>query len=86
DRWIDIQNGEGDVWIKSGDNTVYNEPPDGEYRDLPSYENVKVTIHYARYDQNYEGWDLWVWPDGKDGQAVQFKGEDKFGKVATVEL
>lgn len=86
DRWIDIQNGEGEVWIKSGDNTVYNEPPDGEYRDLPSYENVKVTIHYARYDQNYEGWDLWVWPDGKDGQAVQFKGEDKFGKVATVEL
>lgn len=86
DRWVDIQNGEGEVWIKSGDNTVYNEPPDGEYRDLPSYENVKVTIHYARYDKNYKDWDLWVWPDGKSGQAVQFKEEDDFGKVATFEL
>ncbi|MEK3797239.1 type I pullulanase [Peribacillus sp. FSL H8-0477] len=86
DRWLDVQNGEGEVWVKSGDEMTYSEPPDGEYRDFPAYEKVKIKIHYFRYDKQYDGWNLWMWPDGKDGQAVQFKEEDEFGKVAEVEL
>ena len=58
------------------------EPPDGEYRDFPSYEHIDVTIHYFRYDQQYQGWNLWVWPDGKDGHEIAFTGEDEFGKIA----
>ncbi|MFX3623227.1 MAG: type I pullulanase [Ectobacillus sp.] len=86
DRWIEIENGEGEVWVKAGDENTYTSPPDGEYRSLPSYEKVNLTIHYSRYDNNYDGWNLWVWPDGKEGQAVAFTGEDEFGKVAKVEL
>ena len=22
-----------------------------------------IIIHYHRYDDNYDGWNLWVWPD-----------------------
>jgi len=39
-----------------------------------------LTIHYYRYDQNYEGWNLWVWysDPGEEGQPYEFgpPGED----------
>ncbi len=82
DRWIDVSSGEVEVWVKSGDPRTYMEPPDGEYRDFPSYEHIDVTIHYFRYDQQYQGWNLWVWPDGKDGHEIAFTDEDEFGKIA----
>lgn len=42
-----------------------------------------LIVHYGgRSDNNYEGWNLWIWEDGKDGQQVSFTGEDSFGKVA----
>lgn len=42
-----------------------------------------LIIHYGgRSDGNYEGWNLWVWEDGKDGQQVSFTGTDSFGQVA----
>ena len=42
-----------------------------------------LIIHYGgREDGNYDGWNLWVWEDGKDGQSITFKAEDSFGKIA----
>lgn len=42
-----------------------------------------LIIHYGgRADNNYDGWNLWVWEDGKDGQSINFKAEDDFGKIA----
>lgn len=42
-----------------------------------------LIIHYGgRADENYEGWNLWVWEEGKDGQQVAFSGTDSFGQVA----
>lgn len=49
-------------------------------------DKVKVIIHYRRLDNNYTDWNLWIWPDGGNGQAYEFTGEDDFGKVATVEV
>ncbi|WP_052476713.1 type I pullulanase [Jeotgalibacillus campisalis] len=86
DRWADVKAGVAEVWIKSGDETVYTEPPDGEYRDFPSFNEVDLTVHYYRYDNDYEGWDLWVWPGDGDGQAVEYTSEDDYGKTAEVTL
>ncbi|NLP28607.1 MAG: type I pullulanase [Clostridia bacterium] len=47
---------------------------------------VKLTIHYRRLDNNYTDWNLWIWPDGGDGNSYEFTGEDDYGKIATVEL
>ena len=47
-------------------------------------EEVYVKIRYNRPDGNYDGWNLWVWESGKDGQRVDFIGEDKEGKFAVV--
>jgi len=40
-----------------------------------------LTVHYYRYDGDFEGWNLWLWPSGKDGQSFAFgesPGEDGF--------
>lgn len=46
----------------------------------------EIIIHYKRIDGNYEGWNLWVWADGKDGKEVEFTQEDDYGKIARVEI
>lgn len=46
----------------------------------------EIIIHYKRIDGNYEGWNLWVWADGKDGKEVEFTSEDDYGKIAKIEL
>lgn len=46
-----------------------------------------LIIHYGgREDENYEGWNLWVWEDGKEGKQIDFQQEDSFGKIAVVNL
>ncbi|WP_208528133.1 type I pullulanase [Jeotgalibacillus salarius] len=82
DRWAETEAGVAEVWIKSGDDTVYTSPPDGEYREFPEFNEVDVTLHYYRFDGNYEGWNLWAWPENSDGQEVQFTDEDDFGLTA----
>ncbi|MCP3738991.1 type I pullulanase [Rossellomorea sp. BNER] len=86
DRWIDTSSGIGEVWVKSNDENTYPAPPDGEYRDFPTFKEVKVKLHYYRYDKNYEDWNMWVWNPGKEGKRVDFTGVDEFGKVAEFTL
>lgn len=86
DRYVEIKGGVGEVWIKGGDATIYTSPPDGEYRTIKTHENLTATIHYSRYDKQYDGWNLFVWPGDKEGQQVNFTGEDDYGKIAKVEF
>lgn len=47
-------------------------------------ENDKtVTVHYHRFDAHYDEWNLWIWPDGKDGQSYRFTDSDAFGMKGT---
>ncbi|HEX2938260.1 MAG TPA: type I pullulanase [Ruminiclostridium sp.] len=46
--------------------------------------STTITIHYYRFDQNYTGWNIWCWPDGGNGQEVDFTGSDAYGQVAKV--
>lgn len=42
-----------------------------------------LIIHYGgREDDNYDGWNVWAWEEGKDGQSISFKAEDDYGKIA----
>ncbi|NPC93184.1 type I pullulanase [Bacillus sp. WMMC1349] len=84
DRFIQIVNGEGEVWVKGGDKQTYTSPPDGEYRDVPKYGKVNVTINYHRYNGDYQGWNIWTWPEkGSKGKQVKFTETTAFGKRAT---
>lgn len=35
---------------------------------------MRLKVHYYRYDQDYSGWDLWLWPKGYDGVAYPLDG------------
>ena len=35
-----------------------------------------LRIHYYRYDQDYTGWDLWVWEKGREGSAFMFQRQE----------
>jgi pullulanase len=37
-----------------------------------------LRIHYYRYDQDYTGWDLWIWEKGKAGRAYMFNYNEFF--------
>ena len=42
-----------------------------------------LIVHYGgRADNNYEGWNLWIWEEGRDGQQVDFTDTDDYGQVA----
>jgi pullulanase len=49
-------------------------------------EGLQVKIHYHRYDGVYDGWNVWTWPDTKEGAAYPFNGTDEFGAVAAFAL
>ncbi|MFD2670849.1 type I pullulanase [Marinicrinis sediminis] len=86
DRFIeDILGGEAEIWLIGGDSTVYTSEQ-GKPKEEQRFDEVEVTVHYYRYDQNYEGWNLWAWPEGKDGASYSFSEQDDFGAVARFTL
>lgn len=53
------------------------------------FASTTVIVHYHRFDGNYEGWNLWIWPVepiGQEGKSYQFTDVDDFGVKATVVL
>ncbi len=50
------------------------------------FSQTDLTIHYHRFDGNYEGWNLWLWGRGLNGSAHEFDGEDEYGRIANVTL
>ena len=53
------------------------------------FSSTTIIVHYHRYDGNYEGWNLWIWPhkpSSKEGKAYEFTEKDEFGVKAVVKL
>lgn len=82
DRFVEeFDRGVAEIWLVSGDPTVYYAPPAG-FAEAAALEEVKLTVHYHRYDGEYDGWNLWLWREGQAGQGVPFEASDE-GVVAT---
>lgn len=46
---------------------------------------LTLEIHYIRYNEDYDGWDLWLWNDAQEGQSYSFAAcED--GVMAQIKL
>jgi len=50
-----------------------------------------VVFHYHRHDDDYEGWELWIWTPNQEGRAHQFEAGDQLGakvqlKVSDLDL
>lgn len=50
-------------------------------------QEITVNLHYLRSDDNYEGWNAWIWTDG-DGASYAFdeSTKDEKGVAATITL
>lgn len=46
-------------------------------------EEIQINLHYHRYGEDYEGWNIWSWVSGGEGASFDFNGEDDFGLVAS---
>lgn len=44
-------------------------------------EGTTIKIHYHRFDSDYDGWNIWAWPEAKDGAAYDFNEVDDFGAL-----
>ncbi|WP_214810718.1 type I pullulanase [Exiguobacterium sp. s127] len=85
DRFITkdmIKDGVAEVWIASGSKDVSPVNP----TDGADVESIKTNVHYYRYDNDYEKYGVWAWPNAADGQRVEFNQQDEFGAVTTVSL
>jgi len=47
---------------------------------------TKIIIHYAKMPNSDLKWNMWLWPDKKNGKKFDFTGKDEFGQVCTAEL
>ncbi|GFR35706.1 type I pullulanase [Thermobrachium celere] len=85
DRFVDkFINGVAEIWLLPGDPEIYYKKPDKKAsKPVTLKEKTKVTVHYYRYDGKYDGWNLWIWPYGKQGKGYYFTGRDNFGLVGT---
>ncbi|MGB4657730.1 MAG: type I pullulanase [Mobilitalea sp.] len=55
-------------------------------QSVQAAEQLQVNIHYHRYAEDFEGWNVWSWAGSGEGAAFEFGGEDDFGKIATYTL
>lgn len=65
---------------------VFGLMPVGSISSANQADQLKMEIHYHRFDGNYEGWNLWIWAKGKDGASYEFNTEDAYGKKAEIIL
>ncbi|MBE5965393.1 MAG: type I pullulanase [Lachnospiraceae bacterium] len=49
-------------------------------------EQIQVNLHYHRYNEDYDGWNIWSWIAGKEGASYEFTEEDEFGKIAAFSM
>lgn len=83
DRFIEeFKHGAAEIWLKSKDPTIYTTLPEDLGLEPVRHEEVTVTVHYRRHDQDYTGWNLWMWKEGQEGLGIEFTNEDDFGKIA----
>jgi pullulanase len=86
DRFIEVIDGKAEIWLKQGDATVYTTKPSLDVTPPPVLGEIAVTVHYHRYDDKYDGWNMWMWQVGFDGAQYNFNGSDGFGKTLTANI
>jgi len=69
DRFFETAEGKAEIWLKSGDPEIYLEEPAVEEVSVAEGD-LELRIHYRRFDENYDGWNLWMWPKGGEGEVM----------------
>ena len=102
DQFIALTGDVTEVWVNSGQEGYESTAPEGaepfdmsqlagngggsEEPAAPAEGELQVKIHYHRFDGKYDGWNLWLWPEGGEGSGNAFTGEDDYGKICTYNI
>ena len=99
DRTITVKDGLAEIWLTSGDPEFATSAPagfetfdqsqigTGDQPTVPEGSgDLTVNFHYHRYDEAYDNWNIWFWPEGGDGARYDFTGKDDYGVVSTVKF
>lgn len=55
-------------------------------KTLAQNGKTKVVVHYAKNPKSDLKWNMWIWPDQKDGSKFDFTKKDAFGEICEVEF
>ena len=87
DRFIeDFVGDTAEVWLVAGDPQVYLAPPGHLREKIRVFPQLELIVHYYRHDQNYSGWNLWIWEGDGKGRQVNFTEQDEYGVKARLVL
>ncbi len=86
DRFFDTTDGKAEIWLKQGDPTIYTSKPSLDTTPLPALGEIALKVHYHRYDNNYSGWNMWLWQVGFEGSGNPFNSSDTFGAVLNINI
>ena len=81
DKFVDLSAGDTEV--------VINHKEDNKDVELKKinrdFEKVILNLHYYRFNNDYDEWDVWAWLDpNHGGNGHAFNGEDDFGKTTSI--
>lgn len=80
DEAVDLSNGDVEAIITQGNGEATRE-------DKPinrNFDVVKLNLHYYRFDENYDSWDVWSWINSDDSAGYGFTKQDNYGKIAEI--
>lgn len=86
DTWDKCYDGDVYVDLSEGDKEVIFDQESRSYEVVEpqqEFDDVVVKLHYYRFDNKYDNWDVWAWKD--NGAAYSFE-KDEFGVVATINI
>ncbi|MGV8153986.1 MAG: pullulanase-associated domain-containing protein [Alkaliphilus sp.] len=86
DRFIEIKDGFAEIWVNSEQEEFLHDSSANMQAKKQTHEQIQLSIHYDRHDDDYEGWNLWLWREGQEGASFEFADEDEDGKVANITL
>lgn len=71
---VEQTDGNKDWLVTQSEEPGSNPEPNPGGDAAPGNHSVEITLHYVRYDEKYDGWNVWTWLPGADGSSRELVG------------
>jgi pullulanase len=80
DQFINVKENK-EIYIFSGKEgySTKNESQSEQSSIANTLDEITLRIHYHRFDEDYNGWNIWLWPKDGEGTPYSFNNEDEYG-------
>lgn len=91
DQTVDLSEGDKEIIINDEEDSSKRTAK--EQKLNKEFDKVTLNLHYYRFNNDYDSFDVWSWIDSSimnnpiiPGNGYNFTEEDSFGKVAKIEM